>query len=512
MSTHESPQQLTTEDTITPTHYEEMEDNSNTEISDDNIKKLKRKLKEIQELNAAIHKDYSHAKKKIRTLTYERNISRMESMSQILSDDESGSDIYSDLSDTDEELDVATSSNKSKILKKLAHRSIETSHDSATVISAPPKRTKATIIPVKTRRVQPIDRDEEGNPKLPQQIGVLTVLSLGRIISDRPTFHNERYIFPVGYTVSRTYPSMADPTSNTVITSTIVDGGDAPRFVVTAADMPDEPIIANSATGAWTVVVRRSNEIRQREHSNSASGPDYYGFKHPTIAKLIQDLPGAKDLKNYVWQNFEEMEPRAAKGVMAAAEKKRGNLEQMGNANRRAPKEVAMMMSADVTPTDEDFGEADELLKIEEYLFDEKYISPQVQSELYEGYRLCPLRSMDYHRDYLKVLSVLTEVGHHTIETWNTQFQYMKKHNNTLTITDEEHDCIAATGTILIEHKFVHKNGIVGHIEDIAVDSSYQGKKLGFRIIEALKYIAQQAGCYKGFNLTLPCSPLIFFV
>jgi hypothetical protein len=32
------------------------------------------------------------------------------------------------------------------------------------------------------------------------------------------------------------------------------------------------------------------------------------------------------------------MEPRAAKGVMAAAEKKRGNLEQMGNANRKVPK------------------------------------------------------------------------------------------------------------------------------------------------------------------------------
>lgn len=55
MSTHESPQQLTTEDTITPTHYEEMEDNSNTEISDDNIKKLKRKLKEIQEVMTMIH-------------------------------------------------------------------------------------------------------------------------------------------------------------------------------------------------------------------------------------------------------------------------------------------------------------------------------------------------------------------------------------------------------------------------------------------------------------------------
>lgn len=132
---------------------------------------------------------------------------------------------------------------------------------------------------------------------------------------------------------------MVDPANNTVITSTILDGGDGPRFHVVAADMPDQPIIANSATGAWTVVVRRSNEIRSREHSNSASGPDYYGFKHPTIAKLIQDLPGTEKLRYYVAQNFEEMEPRAAKGVMAAAVKKRSNIEQLGNANRRAPRE-----------------------------------------------------------------------------------------------------------------------------------------------------------------------------
>lgn len=198
-----------------------------------------------------------------------------------------------------------------------------------TVASAPPKRSKINRINIKTRRVQPIERDFNGHPKLPQQIGVLTVLNLGKIITDKDSFHNERYIFPVGYTVRRTYPSMIDPNNNTIITSTILDGGDGPRFHVLAADQPTEPIVANSATGAWTVVVRKSNEIRQREHSNSASGPDYYGFKHPTIAKMIQDLPGAQQLKNYVWQNFEEMEPRAAKGVMAAAEKKRDNLEQM---------------------------------------------------------------------------------------------------------------------------------------------------------------------------------------
>ncbi|KAI9255558.1 F/Y rich C-terminus-domain-containing protein [Sporodiniella umbellata] len=356
MSSHASPQAF--EETL----FEETEELKSTQENEESFKKLKRKLKEMQELNAAIHKDYSCARKKIRTLTYERNL-LLDSISRLdqAGSDESDTDVDSELSDSEEEFDVPLT--KSKILKKLAHRNTsgvkENETVEATTAMAPPRRSKATLIPVKTRRVQPIDRDEEGQPKLPQQIGVLTVLKLGRIVTDRATFHNERYIFPVGYTVSRTYPSMLDPTSNTVITSTIVDGGDAPRFIVTAQDMPDEPIVANSATGAWTVVVRRSNEIRQREHSNSASGPDYYGFKHPTIAKLIQDLEGARTLKNYVWQNFEEMEPRAAKGVMAAAEKKRGNLEQMGNANRRAPKEAHHL---DIVPTDEDFGEADELL------------------------------------------------------------------------------------------------------------------------------------------------------
>jgi glucosamine-phosphate N-acetyltransferase len=37
----------------------------------------------------------------------------------------------------------------------------------------------------------------------------------------------------------------------------------------------------------------------------------------------------------------------------------------------------------------------------------------------------------------------------------------------------------------------------VGHIEDIAVDSKHQGKKLGLRVIEALKFIGQETGCYK---------------
>lgn len=52
-------------------------------------------------------------------------------------------------------------------------------------------------------KVQHVEQDENGNYKLPVQIGILTVLNLGTVVYDRDTFHNERYIWPVGYAVKR---------------------------------------------------------------------------------------------------------------------------------------------------------------------------------------------------------------------------------------------------------------------------------------------------------------------
>lgn len=65
-------------------------------------------------------------------------------------------------------------------------------------------------------------------------------------------------------------------------------------------------MVAGTATGAWSVIVRAANIIRNRQHSNSVSGPDFFGLGQNTIKHLIQELPGADRLKDYVWQNFVE--------------------------------------------------------------------------------------------------------------------------------------------------------------------------------------------------------------
>ncbi|GAA5817099.1 hypothetical protein MFLAVUS_010639 [Mucor flavus] len=205
--------------------------------------------------------------------------------------------------------------------------------------SSRPKRIRKDPVEQKLRRVQPLETFQNGQYKLPVRVGIITVHSLGNVLPIA-TYHNDRYIWPPGFKISRTYLSMTNPTTNTTYTCSIEENGEqGPKFRVIAEDCPQNPIIANSATGVWTTIVKSANEIRNRGHSNSASGPDYYGFTHATIAKMIQDLHNADQCENYVWQKFDVMHKRTAAGVAAAAQKKITNLEIMGSANKKPSKQ-----------------------------------------------------------------------------------------------------------------------------------------------------------------------------
>ncbi|KAJ1556714.1 transforming growth factor beta regulator 1, partial [Cladochytrium tenue] len=106
------------------------------------------------------------------------------------------------------------------------------------------------------RRIQRYPVDDLGQPQLPFLVGVITVHSLGTVVHDRPAYHSERYIYPVGFRSSRAFLSMRDPNANANYICTVVDGGDAPKFVVTPEDWPDRAAVGNSATGAWAIVVK----------------------------------------------------------------------------------------------------------------------------------------------------------------------------------------------------------------------------------------------------------------
>lgn len=132
-------------------------------------------------------------------------------------------------------------------------------------------------------------------------------------------------------------------------------------------------------------------------------------------------------------------------------------------------------------------------------LFPPALISSTVLSTLPEGYTIRPLERADYTTAFLDVLRVLTSVGEVSAEAWNSRYDYMASRSGDyfiLVVLDAE-SRVVGTGALVVERKFIHGLGCVGHIEDIAVARDQQGKKLGLRIIQALDELAKEVGCYK---------------
>lgn len=178
----------------------------------------------------------------------------------------------------------------------------------STAGSSPPTKKRrsnkasATDAVLKTLHVE---YDSANRPILPLNVGVVTIEELGEVVWDRAAYHNRRYILPVGFHSTRSYLSTVDVNGTTIYHSRILDGGAAPLFQVTADDAPGALFQAPTSTGAWSAVVRAANQLRQRDYSNSASGPDYYGLSNATVAMLIEELPGSERCGNYQRKRFE---------------------------------------------------------------------------------------------------------------------------------------------------------------------------------------------------------------
>ena len=135
-------------------------------------------------------------------------------------------------------------------------------------------------------------------------------------------------------------------------------------------------------------------------------------------------------------------------------------------------------------------------------LFKTDYVFPGVP-----GFVFRPLARDDVAKGYLGVLGQLSEcamddacfarifdelVGRATSDAQQSQ-------GTTLVVVAEDTATrrVVLTGTLLVERKFLHAGGLVGHIEDIVVSKECRGKHLGQELIAALLGLAKAAGCYK---------------
>lgn len=115
------------------------------------------------------------------------------------------------------------------------------------------------------------------------------------------------------------------------------------------------------------------------------------------------------------------------------------------------------------------------------------------------------LQLNDFYKDYLSLLNQLTPTTPYNLIQFNNIFEEINDNKNIIILVLEVNEKIMASGTLIIEQKFLRNGGKVGHIEDIVVDSSMRGKNIGQKLVEELANIAlNEYRCYK---VILDCLP-----
>lgn len=89
----------------------------------------------------------------------------------------------------------------------------------------------------------------------------------------------------------------------------------------------------------------------------------------------------------------------------------------------------------------------------------------------------------DYHTGFLTILSQLSRVGDITFQQFEQRYQLQQQLAtiHTLVIEDTSINSIIGTATLLLEFKYIHGCGVVGHVEDVVVKDGYRGKQLGIK-------------------------------
>jgi glucosamine-phosphate N-acetyltransferase len=107
------------------------------------------------------------------------------------------------------------------------------------------------------------------------------------------------------------------------------------------------------------------------------------------------------------------------------------------------------------------------------------------------------LQRKDIYNGFLLSLDSLRKSSHIKSKKADHIFNRILKNPDHVIYVAIDNGKVVGTTTLLIEQKFIHDGGKVGHIEDVAVRKEYQGREIGKKIVGALLKYAEKKGCYK---------------
>lgn len=107
------------------------------------------------------------------------------------------------------------------------------------------------------------------------------------------------------------------------------------------------------------------------------------------------------------------------------------------------------------------------------------------------------LQKKDLYKGFLSSLDSLRRSSHLGTKKAISIYDKISRNPNQVIYVALKGSQVIGSAGILIEQKFIHDGGKVGHIEDVAVRYEFQGMGVGKKLVKSLLKYAEKKGCYK---------------
>ena len=103
----------------------------------------------------------------------------------------------------------------------------------------------------------------------------------------------------------------------------------------------------------------------------------------------------------------------------------------------------------------------------------------------------------DLENGFLETLDFLRKASDLDKSKAKEILEKIKQNSNQIIQVAIDDKKIVGCITLLIEQKFIHDGGLVGHIEDVVVKKDYEGKGIGMKLVISMLEYAKRKNCYK---------------
>lgn len=140
----------------------------------------------------------------------------------------------------------------------------------------------------------------EPNKGLPINFGNFILQAVGDIVVDNPNFHNENWVYPVGYIATRVYAHPKYPRKKCVFTCKILNNSGVPQFQIIPDAEFDHVFFGESANichiGLLEAIAHSANI---KNFPIRPQGEKFFGLSNATIMQMLQNKPNFKKLQNF---------------------------------------------------------------------------------------------------------------------------------------------------------------------------------------------------------------------